>query len=932
MQESIENSQSDLEKRAKNAFNICVSTGVIFILIAASAMFVSRSIQLGLSLYLILLTIAAAFVGAWLSRRGKSDLGVLLVIAALLVTIFGRVFVQQGLSIPNGVTNIVLISAIAVYALSPKWIGRVIALSFLATIVTVIIDQYTTNRIPAVSSSETGMTTALILGAIYLAIVASRFSKFNLRTKLIVGFLFLSATPLIMLGWQTYITSKTILQDQAKASLRASAASTSGSLADFINEQSEILTTEASLADIINYVSMPASQRKNSDHEQHALNALQTFTKKDAEDIISYALLDANGRNLLDTVPSNINSSDQNQVFFTEPLNAKKPYLSNVLFPRKFSSPIIYFAVPIFDAKQQVIGVLLATYKANVLQSVLQAAAQSRSSKTEYTFLIDSAYFINLGHSSKPDLLYKSYMNIDDAALLDLQGKNILRVGNQNALLAPQPEVVSALRGMELQKSFQAPSLENNGQLAESAAVRVTGTNWIVVASQPISAIAALTQNQTRVTVTSSAIILMIAAIIALFVSNFFTNPIIQLTEAAEKISAGDFKQKALIKSNDEIGVLGKTFNSMADEIQELIASLEDRVAQSTSEMEKATAQSEKRASELQTIAEIARYISAEKNLEGLLPLIARAVSERFGFYHVGIFLLNENKNFAVLRAANSVGGQAMLKREHKLEVGQTGIVGNVTATGAPRIALDTGADAAYFNNPDLPETHSEMALPLSARGEVIGALDVQSTESNAFTTSDISVLSLLADQIAIAIDNARLLEESKKALAQSQSVFSEYIAEAWQSKAASNVLGYHQTAMGGKVITRKSAPETDLLLEDGKNTLAVPIQLRGQTIGALNIRVNKDNEALSMEQVNIIESVTERLGLALENARLFEETSSRASRERLVTDITAKIRGTNDPQEMIQTAVEELKRALGASRIEIIPKKTAPQKDEPTS
>jgi GAF domain-containing protein/HAMP domain-containing protein len=926
MQAFIEKNQdvSDKDKRAKNAFNISIATGVIFILIAASVVVINRAVRFDLSLSLMLLTVVVSFLSAWQSRRGNSDLGILAVIGALILTIVGRVFVQKGLAIPTGITNVILVSTIAFYALPPNWLERVIGASFITAIATIIIDQYTVG-IPTSSSPETGMTIALVLGGIYIFILAVQFPKFNLRTKLITGFLFLSTIPLVVLGWQTYVTSQDILQKQIKASLSESATSTRGSLEDFVSEQFNILTTEASLPNIIDYVSLPKSERKGSEHEGHALNALKTFIKKDPL-IISYSLIDADGRDILDTVPSNINSTYQDQVFFTEPLNTQKRYLSNVLFPRKFRNPILYFAVPIFKTKDQVIGVLLATYNAGVLQSTLQAAVENRSSGSEYTFLIDGIYFINLGHSSKPDLLYKSYLNMENATLLDLQSKNILQQGAQEELLVPQLKVVESIRDMGAQTFFQAPSWENNGEPAESAAARVPNTPWIVVASQPVSAITALTQDQTRATVTSSAIIMIIAAIFALLASNLFTTPIVQLTEVAEKISAGNFSQKARSRSNDEIGILGKTLNKMTDEIQGLIGNLEKRVEERTSELGKATTQSEKRARELQTIAEIARYISAEKDLEHLLPLITRIVSEQFGFYHVGIFLLNENKKFAILRAANSPGGQVMLKRQHKLEVGQIGIVGNVTSTGFARIALDTGADAVYFNNPDLPETHSEMALPLTIRGEVIGALDVQSTESNAFTTSDISILSLLADQIAIAIDNVRLLEDSKRALAESQSVFREYVAEAWQSKSSSNIMGYYQTVTGGRVITRKGAEEIDNLLSEEKDTLAVPIQLRGQAIGTLNIRLNNNEEQLTAEQVNIIQSVTERLGLALENARLFEETSTRASRERLVTEITTKIRETNDPQEMIKTAMAELKQALGASRIEVIPKKAAPQ------
>ncbi|HET7143983.1 MAG TPA: GAF domain-containing protein, partial [Anaerolineales bacterium] len=335
-----------------------------------------------------------------------------------------------------------------------------------------------------------------------------------------------------------------------------------------------------------------------------------------------------------------------------------------------------------------------------------------------------------------------------------------------------------------------------------------------------------------------------------------------------------------------------------------------------------------KRAQELQTIVEIARFISTERDLEKLLPLITVTVSDRFGFYHVGIFLLDQSGKFAVLRASNSPGGQVMLKRQHRLEVGRTGIVGDVTGTGIPRVALDTGIEATFFNNPDLPETRSEMSLPLTTRGTIIGALDVQSTIANAFTDEDVSILSLLADQVAIAIDNVRLLEEVQNSLAESQSLFSDYLANAWQRKSDTAVLGYQQTLAGGEVITSKMPNEPVSIPEQNTRTIAIPIQVRDQVIGILNVSANSKEKTWNRDEVSIVEAVAERLGLALDNARLFEETSSRASRERLVSDITTKIRSTNDPQEMVKTAMEELQRALGATHIEIVPQKIAPPPD----
>jgi GAF domain-containing protein/HAMP domain-containing protein len=424
--------------------------------------------------------------------------------------------------------------------------------------------------------------------------------------------------------------------------------------------------------------------------------------------------------------------------------------------------------------------------------------------------------------------------------------------------------------------------------------------------------------------------------ILAFFAAHGISNPIRRLQLAAEQLTNGDYTQRVSREAKDELWHLTNSFNSMADQIQGLVTGLEERVAKRTSELEhrsteleKATKQSEKRANELQTIAEVSQYLSTEKELEFLLPLITKTVSERFGFYHVGIFLLNDNRKYAVLRAANSIGGQKMLERQHKLEVGQVGIVGYVTSTGSPRVALDTGADAVFFNNPDLPDTHSEMALPLIARGIIIGALDVQSTVPSAFTDADVSTLGLLADQIAVAIDNVRLLQETQNALEESRSVFREYLADAWQKKSTSEIIGYHQTITGGQLITGRENKEIDTSVDSEKDLLAMPIKLRDQVIGTLNIRPNTDGRTWSTDEVNIVQAITERLALALDNARLFEETTRRAEREHIVSDITTKIRSTNDPQEMVRTAIEELKRALGATRVELVPKKVAPPPDK---
>lgn len=407
------------------------------------------------------------------------------------------------------------------------------------------------------------------------------------------------------------------------------------------------------------------------------------------------------------------------------------------------------------------------------------------------------------------------------------------------------------------------------------------------------------------------------------------SQPLIQLIEASQQLAAGDLTARIAVQGSGELDKVSKAFNQMAADLEADKTSLTLRAQ----ELEAANRTNAARAQEFQFISEISQIIAQEQKLDILLPLIANLVSDKFNVYHVGIFLTDESQKYTVLQAANSEGGKRMLNRSHRLELG-TGIVGNVAQSGIPRVALDVGADAVFFDNPDLPATRSEMAIPLNARGVTIGVLDVQSTKPGEFTENVINTLSILGDQIAIAIENARLFARTQQALTELQTVYSQYLRKEWQSfQSKSTHTGYHHSGKSGKPLDapiesdeiQKAIQRGEIILgkqngAQSEPSMAVPIKLRGETIGVLNIKSAVKDRKWSRDEINMIESISERLALALENARLFEETSRRAERERLVSEITGKIRSVNDPQAMIQTALEELRNVLGASRVQIIP------------
>jgi GAF domain-containing protein len=361
------------------------------------------------------------------------------------------------------------------------------------------------------------------------------------------------------------------------------------------------------------------------------------------------------------------------------------------------------------------------------------------------------------------------------------------------------------------------------------------------------------------------------------------------------------------------------------ENLHKLNLSLEDRIADSTAELVTTNRRNERRAKQFEAIAQVARVVATVQDLDSLLPRITQVISQQFGFYHVGIFMWDENREYAVLMAANSEGGQRMLKRGHKLGIGQTGIVGFVAGTGASRVALDVGSDAVYFSNPDLPNTRSELALPLRVANEVIGVLDVQSTEQNVFQEEDTEVLSTLADQVAIAIQNGHSYEKTQQLLKEAQKTSGEYLRDSWRVlQSQEEYIGYLMSENTLKPLNRpvtsaqidKAISTSRSIAGSGKTTtLAVPIRLREDVIGIIDIHPTEER-IWDPDEVDIVQAVAERLSLALETSLLLQTTQRRAQIERATSEISGKISSSTQFDSILRTAAEELSRILGGSEV----------------
>ena len=310
-------------------------------------------------------------------------------------------------------------------------------------------------------------------------------------------------------------------------------------------------------------------------------------------------------------------------------------------------------------------------------------------------------------------------------------------------------------------------------------------------------------------------------------------------------------------KSRDEIGVLSQTLNTMTTNFQQLVQSLEGRVRERTAALEIASQDAARRAAQFEAITRVTAAISTIRNLEELLPLVTTVISEQFGYYHVGIFINDKGSGTTYLIAANSDGGRKMLQRRHSLKIGEQGIVGFVAARGEPRVAHHVGEDAVFFDNPDLPLTKSEAALPLRSVAEITGVLDVQSTDEDAFSPDDVRILGVLANHVSLAFENAQLFEATRRSLSEAETLYRQYVREAWRRGPGEKPLaGYRFTPQGSSPLAVDDLPREseDRGTEEGTAsaaTLTIPIELRGEIIGELVIR-GGEGTRWTQEQIDL--------------------------------------------------------------------------------
>ncbi len=675
-------------------------------------------------------------------------------------------FVIEGLSILLGLGLILVISLMSAILLPQSLTMRMIAISFGAAVIIVAADvlvSYERVAIPAIEAVIPII--AMVLVTLFAIFVFRNFKEYSLQAKLIIATLSLAIVAIVSVTVVVSVTTRQALTTQVGNNLNSLAETQALAMGEVLFQQLALLESiglnkgvttalfaknasypedEAEIEDTIGELNdlwliadstnpLVLSVVNNSTSEE-LLNFQGAFDEHE-----NLLLTDKHGALVAATyVPEKYYFGDEEWWQETYRDGFGIAYISEPI-EREGEQPIIRVAVPIRNedtlGRVNTAGVLQAEYQLDALVDVMTEANVGETGFVEFHFA-DSERELDVGGN-----LFNPIYEI--AEVEEGESEFILALKSSDDLFA-----IGAYEEFE---SLVSAARVNT--LSHSP--RIDALDWTLIAIQPQEEAFAPIDAQLQTNLLLGLVIVVIAGGLAALVSRVLSKPILQLTETAMAVAAGDYTARAEVDTGDEIGTLAETFNLMTEQLQIAIEGLEIRV--------------EERTRALTASTEVSRSLSTILDPDELVSEVVTQIQTAFNYYHVQVYIFDDRKENLVMAGGSGEAGRVMLAREHAIPAGK-GLVGQSAAMNAPVLIPDVTQSEDWLPSPLLPDTQAEVVVPIASGENVFGVLDVQHDIRDGLSTEDVDLLQAIANQIAVALQNARLYA-STQAQAQQEAV-----------------------------------------------------------------------------------------------------------------------------------------------------------------
>jgi GAF domain-containing protein/HAMP domain-containing protein len=840
---------ANTNEQGRNTFRVVIT--MLGGMIPALPLVIYLALQSGTwQLYVVLATLVGwvilLVISAALARQNRANLAMALIMGGLCILLPALSALIAGLGLILSIAEVLAVVIVVGQTLSGPRASRALITAIVSAVLTLLIDLFAVwERVshPLLQNSAPYIAVAVVLAL--GAYVLRQFREFSLRTKLISGFLLVALIPLGVTFLLNNRSTRQNLTNSANSALRSAAAATADNVDSFIADGLTEVLSAAQFHILQEYLDLSPAERPGSETETVLYQDLRAIANRDPIYITSVGLMDARGEDIADTFSADVSLDKSDRVWFTTTVEGGLPYVSPLEFSVASGQYSLYFTAPVRDTDGKIIGVLRVRYNADVLQKIIADAVENAGLQESAIDLFDENH-IFLAITDAPEEINKTVAVLPADKLAQLQAERRLPEGSAESLSVNEPELEQRLNNASQQPVF---TLESENE--QAAVVALKNQPWVVLFAQNQDVFLAPLVAQTRASALLALLIAGVVAAVGFFVAQTLSAPIIRLTAVAEEVAGGNLSAQARVESSDEIGALASTFNHMSARLKNTLDGLEQRVADRTRNLELA--------------AEVGRSVSQVRALDVMLKDAAELIRAQFDLYYVQVYLTDPSQTVLLMLSGTGQVGEQLVGRGHRLPLNTGSINGRAATEKKSVVIADTSASATFRPNPLLPDTRSEMAVPLIVGEKVVGVLDLQSEKANTLTQELLPAFEALAGQLAIAIQNANLLAETEQARAEVEAQARRLVRANW----VDYLDAIHKPEETGFVFEQnKIMPLTqDEAVKE--NALVAPIAVTGETLG--NLVVEMGEQASIARGDELVNTIARQVAQHIEALRLLE-------------------------------------------------------------